>query len=208
MLDEERKRAFIHVSYDVAHLAKATGPVVALDWGASEVCTDDSGVHHGGEYGPALRSMTERRDKTGKARNKLRALSKRDAGSKRTRHIARNNLGTKKQQARLRRSKAELKTISGAAIKEVVYGDGNRTRARKRVLQTPSQRPKEIIIEDLSHLRGKAKSKKISRPTPAKHVPIQRVGMSIVTTGTGMCFTAAIPIGIATGGAMQITWPP
>ena len=163
VLDEEPKRAFIHVSYDVAHLAKATGPVVALDWGASEVCTDDSGVHHGGEYGPALRSMTERRDKTGKARNKLRALSKRDAGSKRTRHIARNNLGTKKQQARLRRSKAELKTISGAAIKEVVYGDGNRTRARKRVLQTPSQRPKEIIIEDLSRLRGKAKSKKISR---------------------------------------------
>ncbi len=155
VLDEEHKRAFIHVIYDVARLPKATGPAVALDWGITEVCTDSSGVHHGKEYGPALRSMTECRNKTGKARNKLHALSKRDAGSRRTKHIARNNLGTKKQQARLRRAKAQLQTISGATIKEVIHGDGNRTRARKRVPQLPSQRPREIIIEDLSHLQGK-----------------------------------------------------
>ena len=163
VLDEEHQRAFIHVSYDVARLAKATGPAVALDWGITEVCTDDSGVHHGNEYGPTLRSMTERRNKTGKARSKLHALSKRDTGSRRTKHIARNNLGTKKKHARLRRARAQLQTISGAAIKEVVYGGGNRTRAKKRAPQSPSQRPREIIIEDLSHLRGKAKSKKISR---------------------------------------------
>jgi len=163
VLDEERKRAFIHVSYDVARQDRATGPAVALDWGITEVCTDSSGAHHGSEYGRALRSMTERRNKTGTSRGKLRALSKRDAGSKRTKHIARNNLGNKQQQARLRRAKAQLRTISGAAIKEVVYGDGNRTRAKKRVPQPPSQRPREIIIEDLSHLRGKARSQKISR---------------------------------------------
>ncbi len=163
VLDEENKRAFIHVSYDVAALAKATGPAVSLDWGITEVCTDDSGVHHGDEYGRALSSMTKRRHKTAKARNKLHALSKRDAGSRRTKHISRNNLGTKKQKARLRRAKAQLQTISGAAIKEVVYGEGNRTRANGRAPQHPSQRPKEIITEDLSHLGGKAKSKKISR---------------------------------------------
>ncbi|MHB8345541.1 MAG: zinc ribbon domain-containing protein, partial [Ferrimicrobium sp.] len=163
VLDDQHQRAFIHVSYDVKRLPKATGPAVALDWGITEVCTDDSGVHHGDEYGPALTSMTERRNKTGKARNRLHALSKRDAGSRRTKHIARNNLGTKKQQARLRRAKAQLQTISGAAIKEVVYGEGNRTRASGRVPQAPSQRPREIIIEDLSHLQGKAKSRKISR---------------------------------------------
>ena len=72
-------------------------------------------------------------------------------------------MGTKKQQARTRRARAQLQTISGATIKEVVYGDGNRTRARKRVPQLPSQRPREIIIEDLSHLQGKARSKNISR---------------------------------------------
>ncbi|MCL5053211.1 MAG: hypothetical protein M1447_05255 [Gammaproteobacteria bacterium] len=155
VLDEEHKRAFIHVIYDVARLPKATGPAIALDWGITEVCTDSSGVHNGNEYGRALTSMTERRTKTDKARNRLHALSKRDAGSRRTKHIARNNLGTKKQQARLRRAKAQLQTISGATIKEVIHGDGNRTRARKRVPQLPSQRPREIIIEDLSHLQGK-----------------------------------------------------
>ncbi len=48
-------------------------------------------------------------------------------------------------------------------------------------------------------------SKRSTRPTPAKHVPIQRVGMSLLTTGTGIRFTAVTPIGIATGRAMQIT---
>ncbi|MHB8344168.1 MAG: zinc ribbon domain-containing protein, partial [Ferrimicrobium sp.] len=163
VLDDEHHRAFVHVSYDVAPLPKATGPAVGLDWGITEVCTDNSGVHHGSEYGPALVSMTKRRNKAGKARNKLRALSNKQAGSKKARHIARHNLGTKKQQTRLRRTKAQLQTISGAAIKEVVYGDGNRTRALSRVRQLPSQRPRSIITEDLSHLRGKTRSKKISR---------------------------------------------
>jgi putative transposase len=91
--------------------------------------------------------MTEQRHKTGKARNKLRALSKKDAGSKRAKHIAKHNLGTKKQQARLRRFKAQLQTISGAAIKEVIYGDGNRTRKNGRVKQLPSKRPSAIKLK-------------------------------------------------------------
>ncbi|MEX6428493.1 zinc ribbon domain-containing protein [Ferrimicrobium acidiphilum] len=61
--------------------------------------------------------------------------------------------------ARLTLTKQERKPV----CKEVLYGDGNRTSARKRVPQLPSQRPREVIIEDLSHLRGKARSKKISR---------------------------------------------
>ena len=61
--------------------------------------------------------------------------------------------------ARLTLTKQERKPV----CKEVLYGDGNRTSARKRVPQLPSQRPREVIIEDLSHLRGKGRSKKISR---------------------------------------------
>ena len=163
VLDDEHRRASIHVAYDVASLGPATGPPVAIDWGINEVCTDDAGAHHGTGYGTALVSMTERRNTTGKARGRLRAISKKDAGSKRARRIARRNLGTKKQKAWLSRSKAQLKTISGAAIKEVVYGEGNRTRTRGRVPRSPTQRPRSIICEDLSHLRGRAKSKKVSR---------------------------------------------
>jgi hypothetical protein len=47
--------------------------------------------------------------------------------------------------------------------------------------------------------------KRSTRPTAAKHVPIQRVGISTATTDTGTCFTVAIPIGSATGRAMWIT---
>lgn len=47
-------------------------------------------------------------------------------------------------------------------MKEVVYGEGNRARARGRVRQFPEQRPARLIAQDLAHLRGKAKSKKIS----------------------------------------------
>ena len=164
VLDEGEKRAFVHVAYEMVPLpGPASGPDVSIDWGITEVCTDEHGAKHGQGYGKVLTSATEQRDKTGKARGKLWAITKRNAGSKRARHIARNNLGTKKQARRRTRTQAALRTISGAGVKEVVYGESNRTRARGKVARNSSQRPRFLIAEDLSHLKGKAKSKKISR---------------------------------------------
>jgi putative transposase len=157
-------RAFIHVTYEMRPLpGPASGSDVAIDWGITEVCTDDSGIKHGTSYGAILERATEQRNRTGKARGKLWAITKKDAGSKRARRIAKHNLGTKKQQRRRARTQASLRTISGAAIKEVIYGEGNRTRARGKVPQLPSHRPRRVIVEDMAHLRGKAQSKKISR---------------------------------------------
>ena len=186
VLDDDSKRAFIHVAYDIAPLGSATGPPVASDWGITEVCTDDRGARHGTGYGPALVSMTERRNITGKARGKLRAISKKNAGSKRARHVARHNLGTKKQRARLRRSQAQLMTIAGAAIKEVVYGTGNRTRKSGKAHRSSTQRPRSIIVEDLSHLQGKAKSKKVSRVCTswARSVNIERITVHAYVGGS------------------------
>lgn len=163
VLDNDLDRACVHVAYDLASLGEATGPEKSIDWGITEVCTDNDGKKYGKGYGSALTSMTEQRNRTGKARHKLRAVSKKDAGGKRAKHIARSNLGTKKQEARLRRHRAQLRTISGCAVKEVIYGEGNRTRKRGKVAQSPEQRPRTLVAEDLAHLRGKAKSKKISR---------------------------------------------
>jgi putative transposase len=132
-------------------------------WGITEVCTDERGIKHGTSYGAILERATEQRNRTGKARGKLRAITKRDAGVKRARRIAKHNRGTNKQQRRRARTQASLRTVAGAAIKEVVYGDGNRTRARGKVAQHPAQRPRRVIVEDLAHLRGKAKSKRITR---------------------------------------------
>ena len=164
VLDKDEERAFIHVVYDMLPLpGPATGTEVAIDWGITEVCTDDAGVKHGKDYGKVLIGATEQRNKTGKERGRLWPITKKNAGSKRAKHIARNNLGTLKQAKMRRRTQAALRTISGAAVKEVVYGESNRTRARGKPVRDPSKRPKSLIIEDLSHLRGKAKSKKISR---------------------------------------------
>jgi putative transposase len=164
VLDETGKRVFIHVAYEMHPLPRtARGPEKAIDWGITEVCTDDTGAKHGRDYGRVLSKATEQRNKTGKARGKLWALTKKTSGSKRARHIARCNLGTKKQARRHERTQASLRTISGAAVKEVIYGEGNRTRARGKVYRVPEQRPQRLIVEDLTHLRGKAKSKKISR---------------------------------------------
>jgi len=164
VLDESDTHAFIHVAYEIQPLpGPASGSDVAIDWGITEVCTDDTGIKHGTSYGAILERATEQRNRTGKARGKLWAITKKDAGSKRARRIAKHNLGTKKQARRRARTQASLRTVSGAAIKEVVYGEGNRTRTRGKVPQLPAHRPRRVIAEDLAHLRGKAQSKKISR---------------------------------------------
>jgi len=164
VLDEDETRAFVHGAYEMTPLpGQASGPRTSIDWGITEVCTDDAGIKHGTGYGRVLERATEQRAKTAKARGKLRALAERAPGTRRATHIAGHNLGTKKQSHRRRRTQAALRAISGAAIKEVVYGEGNRARARGKVRRDPSQRPQLLVVEELAHLRGKARSKKISR---------------------------------------------
>ena len=163
VLDEGSPRAFVHVTYETAQLRKATGPEKAIDWGITEVATDQLGQTYGDGYGKALEKISEKNKVKGQRRGKLHSLAKAQAGSKRARRIARHNLGSKKQTRKRDAHRATLRTITGAGVKEIVYGEGNRTRAKGRVVQSPSQRPRLILHEDLSHLRGKAKSKKLSR---------------------------------------------
>ena len=165
--DEDADRVAIHVVYAVKALGEATGPDESIDWGVTEVCTDAHGVKHGLGLGRLLEEFTEKNNAAGKARGKLhattRALRKVNPGSRKARRIARNNLGHKKQARRRARAQSGVRTLSGQAVKEVVYGAGNRTRGRGRVPQLASQRPRRLAAEDLSHLRGKAKSLKLSR---------------------------------------------
>ena len=165
--DEGADYVTIHTTYAVKPLGAGTGPDDSIDWGVTEVCTDSRGVKHGLGLGKVLADFTEKNNATGKARGKLharkRALGKVDQDPRKARRMARNNLGHKKQVSRRSRAQASVRTLSGQAVKEVVYGAGNRTRARGRVPQLASKRPRRLGVEDLSHLRGKAKSKKLSR---------------------------------------------
>ena len=163
VMDEGAQSASVHVSYEVHQMKEAKGPPQSIDWGVTEVAVDASGVHHGEGYGKLLRRISDKNTQKGRRRGKLSSITKSQAGSKSARHIARHNLGTKKQAKRREAGRAGLRSVTGAAVKEIVYGEGNRTRARGSVLQYPDQRPRLIICEDLSHLRGKARSKKLSR---------------------------------------------
>jgi putative transposase len=124
-------------------------------------------VKHGLGLGGILEELTTKNNATGKARGKLhartRSLRKVNPGSRKARIIARDNLGQKKQKARRGKTQMAVRALSGQAVKEVVYGAGNRTRARGKVPRLACQRPRRVAVEDLSHLRGKAKSKRLSR---------------------------------------------
>ncbi|CAG4917574.1 unnamed protein product [Acidithrix sp. C25] len=161
------KCATVHVVYGIKAPEKATGPIDAIDWGVTEVCTDSKGHKHGISLGEILEEFSEKNNATGKVRGKAhartRSLRKVNTKSKKAPRIARNNLGHKKQARRRERAQASVRTLSGQATKEVIYGKGNRTRARGKVPQDPTQRPRLLATEDLSYLRGKAKSKKMSR---------------------------------------------
>jgi len=111
--------------------------------------------------GPAFVSITERTTKTGKSRDKFHDPARAHPASKRIKHIARDNLGAKKQRSTRCKARSTLQTIAGAAVKEIVYPEGNRTRRRGKVLRTPRQRPRRVVIEDLSRQRNRARSEKI-----------------------------------------------
>ncbi len=163
VMDEGTERGFIHVPYEIKQMDKASGPRQSIDWGITEVATNKNGNHYGEGYGKVLEHISESRKLKGQRRGKLWSLTKKNAGSRKGKLIAKHNLGTKKQTKCKIADRSTLRTITGAAVKEVVYGDGNRTRACGAVAQHSGQRPNLIVHEDLSHLRGKAKSKKLSR---------------------------------------------
>ncbi len=163
VMDEGAQSASVHVSYEVHQMKEAKGPPQSIDWGVTEVAVDAAGVHHGQGYGKLLQKISDENTKKGRRRGKLWSITKLQAHRKRAKRITRHNLGTKKQAKRSKAGRAGLRSVTGAAVKEIVYGEGNRTRARGPVLQRHDQRPRLIVCEDLSHLRGKARSKKLSR---------------------------------------------
>jgi len=132
--DKDEERVATHVVYAVKPIGDATGPDDSIDWGVTEVCTGSHGVKHGLGLGGILEELTTKNNATGKARGKLhartRSVRKVNPGSRKARIIARDNLGQNKQKARRPKTQMAVRTLSGQAVKGVVYGAGNRTRAQ------------------------------------------------------------------------------
>jgi len=123
---------------------------IGIDLGITEVFTDSDGDRWGKDFGKTLGNYSEQIKDKGKKRNKLHALCKKykDKGKKKkAKKILKNNLGKKKLRKKSKKRKIHLEQIVNKS-----FNDFFKFKA-----------PKKIIYEDLTHLRGKTKSKKFSR---------------------------------------------
>jgi putative transposase len=121
------------------------GEPVALDVGITEVFTDDAGVAYEPTFGKVLTTASDQLNRTGKSRNKAHALRKK-SGKHKAHRIRKYNLGKNKLRDRKRKGQIRVQQMICQAI---------RTVAR-------TKKPNTIITERLD-IRGKAKSKRMSR---------------------------------------------
>lgn len=149
VLDPANRRVEIHYTASLKIPGKQTGEVVAVDAGLSEVFTDDEGRRYGTGLGRLIYDESDRILKKNRRRNKLYQLAEkheRQGRRKKARNIRQFNLGKKKQNKQKRKNRIELERQINTAVNQLT---------RKR-------QPSVLVTEKLD-LRGKAKSKKMSR---------------------------------------------
>jgi putative transposase len=123
--------------------------VVAVDAGLSEVFTDEGGNRYGTGLGRLIYDESDRILARNRRRNKLYQLAEkhsRQGRHKKARNIRRFNLGQKKQAAQRRRNQIELERQINTAMNQLLR-----------------ERQPTILVTEKLDLRGKAKSKKMSR---------------------------------------------
>jgi putative transposase len=126
-----------------------TETIVAVDAGLSEVFTDEAGNRYGTGLGRLIYDESDRILTKNRRRNKLYQLAEKHSRAGRhqkARNIRRFNLGQKKQTAQRRRNRIELERQINTALNQLF-----------------SQRQPTILVTEKLDLRGKAKSKKMSR---------------------------------------------
>ena len=115
----------------------------------TEVLTTSAGEKPGLGYGGLLDRLSEETMETGRARNKLFQLARKaDArgDAAKASRIRRHNLGRKKLRVKRHRGEAAVKSLVGQAVRQALCN-----------------RPVVVAVEDLSHLRGRTKSRQLSR---------------------------------------------
>lgn len=146
VLDFEHQRVVVHVRAEVeGRPVPEQGETVGLDAGTTEVFMDELGTAYEPTFGATLKEKSQQILRTGQARNKAHALRKTSSKYK-ARRIRKYNLGRKKLEARYRKGRVRVQQQTSRAIRLV---------AQKRS-------PNTIVTERLD-IRGKAKSKHMSR---------------------------------------------
>jgi IS605 OrfB family transposase len=145
ILDFHKQQIELHTTNELRPIENQVNTVIPLDAGISEVFMDELGNAYEPTFGKTLGKVSKQLNKTMKARNKSYALKKTSSKHKAHR-IAKFNLGKNKLRDRKRKAQVRIKQQISHSIHQVV-------RERK---------PATIVTERLD-IRGKAKSKGMSR---------------------------------------------
>lgn len=155
VIDPLKHTVAIHVPVPVRvkPLPERREPVViGLDSGVTEVFADSRGNFYGERFGLVLDRLSAQTTTQGAERNRLHAAEKKLAASprpeerKKAGRMRRFNLGRVKLDARRARGQAEVKRRISEALREVLRF-----------------RPDVLVMEDLSRMRGRTKSRNLSR---------------------------------------------
>jgi transposase len=154
VLIPEERAVEIHLTRD-PRIHQCGKDVAGIDIGVTEVFTDERGKKYRPEYGDALQEMSGRVVEKGRARGKLWALRREflKTDPAKAARILKHNLGFVKQDKRNGRYRARCENEINRAFNEF-YRD---------------REPASLAYEDLSHLRGKARSKGLSRKVSNWH---------------------------------------
>jgi transposase len=139
----------VHYSVEVKAALTLPGEPCGLDAGVSEVFTDAKGKRYGTGFGQVLTKASQRLTGKGRKRNRLHQLAKKAAAKgnqAKARRIQKHNLGRQKLNQTRRKVRTELERQINAAINQVL----------------DTRQPSVIVTERLD-IRGKAKSKRLSR---------------------------------------------
>lgn len=146
VLDFEKQRVEIHAVSEMAeHPKPAEDVVVGLDAGVTEIFVDENGQSYGSGYGKTVQAVSNQLLKTGKARNKSRKLAEK-SGRRKANRIRKFNLGRKKLRKRRRKARERMANQISRAVRQVA-----------------SERKPSVVVTERLDMRGKAKSKHMSR---------------------------------------------
>jgi putative transposase len=194
VLDDDKQRIEVHYTADIkpakqqstansyspeSPLERPSGReepaevVVAVDAGLSEVFTDEAGHRYGAGLGRLIYEESDRILAKNRRRNKLYQLAEKHSQAGRhqkARNIRRLNLGQKKQAAQRRRNQSELERQINTALNQLFR-----------------QRQPAILVTEKLDLRGKAKSKKMSRQVSLWPRGILQERTDFKASATGCC---------------------
>lgn len=160
VLDSEKRRIEVHFTQEHTFTPQPfQKDKIGIDFGITEVFTDSDGERWGTAFGKTTQSCSDEVKNKGQKRNKLHAIEKKQTSQAETKkyknkaqkrkaaNIRRCNLGRKKLERRRKRRRQDLTRQINEAL--------------NKFLKT--KEPEKIVHENLSNLRGKAKSKNMSR---------------------------------------------